>query len=88
MALPGILRTLRTEKNVSQKTVADFIGITRQAIAAYELGKREPDYEVLNKLADYYGVTIDFLLGRGHSKSIDARVTGRNIYLIDRKSVV
>jgi len=33
-------------------------------VASYELAKREPDYEVLKKLADYFDVSIDYLLGR------------------------
>lgn len=58
------LYELRKEKNVLQQTVADAVGISRQAYGLYETGKREPDLETLSKIADYFGVTVDYLLGR------------------------
>lgn len=62
MAFAAMLKQLREEKRLSQKDIADYLGITRQAVASYELAKREPDYEVLKKLADYFDVSIDYLL--------------------------
>lgn len=58
------IKYLRTEKGVSQKTVADYLGITQQAYANYENGKRQPDQETLAKLADFFNVTSDYLIGR------------------------
>lgn len=56
------LRLIRTQKNLSQQTVADALGINRVTYTNYENGKREPDMETLKKLAQYFGVSIDFLL--------------------------
>lgn len=56
------LKTLRTQKGVSQQTVADYLEITRQAYSNYENGNREPDYETLLKLAEYFGTSVDVLL--------------------------
>ena len=58
------LKDLRTKKGVSQSEVGRFLGITQQAYANYERGEREPDNITLGRLADYYGVTTDYLLGR------------------------
>lgn len=62
------LRKLRSEKKVSQQIVADYLGITKQAYSLYELGKREPDFETLVKLGEYFGVSTDFIL-RGEESS-------------------
>jgi repressor LexA len=56
------LRNLRTKKGVSQQTVANHLGITRQAYNNYELGKRQADYETLLKLGEYFEVSVEELL--------------------------
>lgn len=58
------LRELRKEKNVTQSKMADFLGIKLRSYQNYEGGSRRPDYEGLVSLADYFGVTTDYLLGR------------------------
>ncbi|GLY11343.1 helix-turn-helix domain-containing protein [Bacillus badius] len=67
---------LRKENKKTQQQVADFLGITRPAYTAYERGTRQPDYEILQKLADYYDTNTDYLLGRSdnpHPMSEDER---------------
>ncbi len=78
----SVLKQLREERQLSQKDIAEYLGITRQAVASYELAKREPDYEVLRKLADYFGVSVDYLLGRSSCREVDALTVGKNIDLI------
>jgi transcriptional regulator with XRE-family HTH domain len=56
------LKQLRNRKRKNQEDIAKILGITRQAYGHYENGNRQPDYEALKKLADYYEVSIDFLL--------------------------
>ena len=58
------LKILRTEKGYSQKDIAQLLGITQQAYANYERGARQADYDTLNKLADIFGVSVDYILGR------------------------
>lgn len=58
------LLTLRKAKKVSQSEVANFINLTVAAYQNYENGRREAGYETIVKLADFYGVTTDYLLGR------------------------
>ncbi|WP_155286095.1 helix-turn-helix domain-containing protein [Lacticaseibacillus zhaodongensis] len=61
--LPERLKELRTAKRLTQEDVAKFLGITRPAYTAYESGTRQPDDTTKMKLAKYYGVTVDYLLG-------------------------
>lgn len=57
-----ILKQLRTEKGVSQQVIANYLNITKQAYSLYELGKREPDFETLLKLGEYFDVSTDYIL--------------------------
>ncbi|MBQ7863829.1 MAG: helix-turn-helix transcriptional regulator [Lachnospiraceae bacterium] len=59
-----ILRLLRNEKNMSQQDLADALKISKSAINMYERGERQPNFETLEIIADYFNVDIDFLLGR------------------------
>ncbi len=63
------LRKLRVEKDITQQDMADFLGITRPAYTAYESGRRQPDNESLSKLADFFNVSVDYLLGRTDIKN-------------------
>ena len=58
------LASLRKARKIRQVDVAQYLNVSRQAISKYELGTREPDLATLLKLAEYYGVSMDFLLGR------------------------
>lgn len=57
------LRQLRLSKGISQQKLADMLGITQQAINRYERQKIEPDIATLIALADYFGTTVDYLVG-------------------------
>lgn len=72
------LQQCRLEKDVSQTAVAQYLNITRQAYNHYETGQRQPTQEVLIKLADYFGVSVDYLLGRTDEKSpsLDEQLEG------------
>ena len=58
------LKELRNEKGVSQLKLAEHIKISQQAIAKWETEKSTPDPYTLCQLADYFNVTVDYLLGR------------------------
>lgn len=60
----NILRTLRTNHSLSQSDLAARLGISKSAVSMYEQGRREPDFNVLRKIADIFHVEIDYLLGR------------------------
>lgn len=70
------LKALRIEKHLTQKQVADRIGLAISAVSSYESGTRYPSYDVLVKLARIYHVSTDYLLGITDTRNID--VTGLN----------
>ena len=65
------LPELRKEINISQSTLAKELGIAQNTLSQYESGKREPDNETLIKLADFFNVSIDYLLGKSEFKNFD-----------------
>lgn len=58
------LKNLRDEKGYLQKFVADKIGVRSNTLSGYENGTRSPDPDMIKTLAELYGVTTDYLLGR------------------------
>lgn len=65
---PTKLKEARKSCNMTQDEIAKELGIARGNIANYETGRREPDLETLAKLANYYNVSTDWLLGIGKMK--------------------
>ena len=59
----------RRRKGVTQGEVAEHLGIKIRAYQYYDSGGRRPDYEGLVALADYFGVTTDYLLGRTEKRT-------------------
>ena len=57
------LREIRLARGITQKTLADAVGLSDQAICTYEIGTREPNLETLRKLATVLDCTIDELIG-------------------------
>lgn len=60
----NILKSLRTSKGITQNELATQLKISRSTIGMYESGSREPDFETLELIADYFNVDIGYLLGR------------------------
>ena len=58
------IKMVRESQNLTQKDCADIFGVTLRAWQTYEQGVSEPKYEVLCKIADYFCVSLDYLLGR------------------------
>ena len=69
------LKELRKKSHKTQGEMADFIGVTRGAYANIENGRREPDFKTLNKLADYFGVSVDWLIGRDEQTALSGKLT-------------
>ena len=61
---------LRTLEKKSQGEVADFLKIPRTTYSSYEQNKSEPSIETLIKLADYYNVSLDYLVGREFANEV------------------
>ena len=58
------LKKLRKERNISQLKLALDLNMNQNSISRYETGEREADYKTLIAFADYFNVSIDYLLGR------------------------
>ena len=64
MELHERLLQLRKERGMTQKQLARQLHVARSTIAAYENGRGQPSYSVLCELADFFGVSLDYLFGR------------------------
>ncbi len=60
----NIFKELRTSKGYTQEELAKRLKISRSRIGMYETGAREPDFETLEAIADFFNVDIDYLIGR------------------------
>lgn len=65
------LKYLRKEKKLTQNDMAELLGITRQGYAKYENELGEPDIKAIHKLANFFDVSTDFLLGRSDIRKND-----------------
>lgn len=63
------LKSLRKEKNVTQAQIAAILDYGYTAVANYEAGKNEPSIENLIRIADFFGVSLDYLVGRSEVKN-------------------
>lgn len=61
------LKTLRNERGISQRELAEIVMVSQQSINKYENHKVEPDIDTLIKIADYFNVSLDYLVGRDFS---------------------
>ena len=58
------LKELRIEKGLSQRKLGELLGFCNQTVSFWETGSREPDLDALIKIADFFEVSVDYLLGR------------------------
>lgn len=65
------IQNLRTDNDLTIKAISAEIGLHRDVYARYEKGLRDVPTDVLIKLADYYDVSVDYLLGRTNKKEIN-----------------
>ena len=78
---PRIITQLRKEKRISQKQAASELDISQSLLSHYEKGKRECSFDFLVKIADYYEVSTDYLLGRStqrHSEVFSLAIENEN----------
>lgn len=64
------LRLLRKENNLTQEQLASYFGMKKSRISQYELDKRQADDDFKKQLADFFNVSLDYLLGRTNDKNI------------------
>ena len=61
------LKKLRLEKGLSQQQLAEYLHITQQSVYKYEKGISEPNTELMVHMADFFGTSVDYLIGRSSS---------------------
>ena len=62
------IRALREDRDLKQEDLAKFLNCTQACYSNYENGRRDLPSDVLNRLADFYGVSVDYLMGRTNRK--------------------
>lgn len=72
------LKKMRKNKGLTQKTLAEKLGVALSTVAMWETGSRQPDYQMLNRIAEFFGVTFDDLL---EDKSEKEPIGGDEIYV-------
>lgn len=72
----NVLKTLRTLNNIKQADLAKTIGVSASTIGMYEQGRREPDFDILQKIADYFNVSIDYLIGKAEKS--DSKISEKD----------
>lgn len=65
------LKQLRLDKHMTQAQVAEHIGVTASMVSSYETDIRLPSFEVMVRIADLFGVTVDYLLCREDKRFLD-----------------
>lgn len=76
------LKKLRTEVGVSQRELAENIGVSQQSINKYENHNIEPDIETLTRMAEYFDTSVDYLIGYS---SIRRRIESVSAYDLNRE---
>lgn len=66
------LKTLRNSLNITQKELASFLGINQNTYSYWENGKVKIDSDSLSKLSNYFGVSVDYILGISDEKKEDS----------------
>ncbi len=74
------LKYLRKSRSLTQQELADVLGISRQGYAKYENDLGEPDISTLIKLADYFDVSVDSMIGRASNNDIVSTVKLSNFH--------
>lgn len=65
------IKTLRKEANITQKSLAEAIGVTPGSLQRFEYGTVRPNIETLVALADYFNVSLDYLVGRSDNPKMN-----------------
>ena len=63
------IKIMRKEKHLKQSEAAELLGLSISSYCRYERGEREPDASILWRMADLYGVSVDYLIGRSDTNS-------------------
>jgi len=78
------MKMLRKEQNLTQKQLAERIGVAKSIVSYYESGNRYPSYDVLVKIARVFHVSTDYLLGMDKRRTLDVSdLSDESIYALE-----
>lgn len=80
--LGKIIKELRKDKGITQEELGKIIGVTTSMVGMYETNARKPSYEVLSKIAEYFNVSTDYLLGKTPFKNEEEAHYSINIAVV------
>ena len=69
------IKEIRTAKGLTMREAAKQLGLAPSTYCNYETGEREPNSEMLIRLADFYGVSIDFMIGRDDEREVKSQMS-------------
>ena len=78
------IKALRQEKGIKQVELARAVSVSQAALSGYETGRYEPDFATLKKIADYFAVSVDYLLGHDEPPS----PSGSGTAPVDREQIM
>lgn len=61
---PERLKSLRQDKKLLQQDLAEYLKVAKSTVSGWEVGRNQPDYDILIELSIYFGVSVDYLIGR------------------------
>lgn len=64
MPFGDVLRSLRKQHHMTQSDLASVLGVAESAVSMWELGRRRPDHEMMEQIADYFNVDMNYLFGK------------------------
>ena len=67
------LKEMRNSKGLLQRDIAEVLSCSTPVYCRYEKGEREPPFDIIKKLADFYSVTVDYLMGRDDTPPIQPK---------------
>ncbi|KEI81184.1 helix-turn-helix domain-containing protein [Clostridium botulinum] len=86
------IKELRKEKGITQEELAKHVGVSTSMVGMYETNARKPSYEVLSKIAKYFRVSTDYLLGETDYKTtgekFDAKLSSDNVEQIKEEQAL
>ena len=66
----NVFKQLRLSSGLTQLDIANKLGISKSTVSMYENGNREPDFDILERIADFFNVDTDYLLGRTNKTTV------------------
>ncbi len=82
MTLNERIKELREQKELSQEQLSIILGTKRATLGNWETGRAEPDTTMIQKIADYFNVSIDYLMGRSSNREGSIMQSGDKTYTV------